>query len=170
MTYQKYYCEECGKKHDILGDMESPKPNLLVNALENSSTNSVKEIEGLGLLVDKSTILIQGDIYVEYLDNNEWVKWKVWTQISPDDFFQHVERMKSEVEGLKVELLSDIPYYKRSEPIALNLLVKSDPIEFFFKAADENSQLFKDQENGIDRERLIEMMNHFYHQYLGKFE
>ena len=166
---EKYKCEICGIKHNVFGGMESPLPDLISEIPEEEKENRIYDMKGM-CIVDKELLFGNGYILIEMENLEEPIFcWKVWVQISIEDFQNNLEELK---DGKRVELngklLSQIPFYSKSEGLKSKVIAQLyDELEIEIRI-DEDSKLKDDQSKPITKERVIQIMQRLNHHELFK--
>ncbi len=166
---KKYKCEICGKNHNVYRGIESPLPDLISEIPEEERESRIHDMKGL-CIIDKESLLGNGYILIDMENLDEpFFCWKVWVQISSEDFKNNLEQLKKgERVELNGELLSQIPFYSKSEGLKSKVIIQAfDELEIEIKI-DEDSKFKEDQSKPITKERVIEIMQRLNHHELFK--
>lgn len=160
----KYSCEICGRKHDVFFGIKVPLNNDIRNLLDTKS-NRIKEYRGIYLL-DKKQVIHPVELKIE-TDYGESFSYQTWVSFDVERFFKMTE-LVAEKDLIKLEgvLIDDlIPIYPNSKGIKIIASFKPmSPLheKVTIEVIDE-SEIRKDQINGISKSRMIELMNKIHH-------
>ena len=167
---KKYQCPICEKTHDIYWGLEMPSPDRIFALSEEERKARVKEWEGFYFL-DNKHFFVNGYIYIPFEDDEDtFLSWKVWASISHKQFVENLEALKMgeriEFDG---ELEDAIIFYPNSKGLKLKVFIQltNEAINIEI-LVEENSVLKKDQEKPISKERVMELMEVFYHNKISK--
>jgi len=163
---KKYQCPICGKNHDVYWGLEIEAPHILALMSEEERAERVKELAQGFFFVDEKDFFVNGVINIDMEgEKDACFSWNIFASISHKKFSEHLEQLKKgELIEFEGKLANELPFYQDALGLACKVLIQltSEDIEIEI-IIEEESQLKKDQIRPIKTDRVIELMEVFYH-------
>ena len=162
---ESYKCEICGKKHEIFSGLEIPMPEKILEIPDEEKDKRIVEVKDKNYyVIDREIFLVRGEIFIYQKENeNPFFNWSVWASISAEDFHSKRKELKSEnnVE-FKGRLETALPFYEKTQNLEAKIIFNSN-YDYLIIEVEEPSQIKIDQEEGVTKDRIIEIMQTIYH-------
>ncbi len=156
---KKFHCSICDKNHFLFYSTESPLPN---EVLDYEDSKDVTQLSEDAYVIKKEHLIFAAHINVTTEIPNYEIHYKVWVKLNVKDFDEKFEILTSgNPITLESEILSELPFYPKSRGLKATLTLdksRSGLIE-----VESESKLKNDQQHAITKERLIQIMENFYH-------
>ncbi len=158
-----YKCTICGEDHKVIKAIEIPRPAKILEIPEAELKTRVQAIQN-SFIIDGKVYLLQGDIFIYKKDVEQaFFSWSVWVSISLEDFKAKAVALKEGKNvGFAGQLETELPFYKKTKGLKVKTIVNIN-YDYAVIKIEEESELRKDQTNKISAERVLEIMQGFYH-------
>lgn len=162
---ESFWCNVCGEEHPISVGLEIEFPRIISDMPIKESLKRVREFNGF-YIVDHKMMFANGWIKIALeKDKSLFFKWKTWTSISKELFFEKYDEIEK---GSKIEfegnLESELPYYLNSIGLKTKTVIQKRMNVYRIEILiEEKSKLKQDQSKPISGERMIEIIKMIHH-------
>ncbi len=158
-----YKCDICGESHDVFKAVEIPTPEMVLEIPDSEKEQRVKKIQE-SYIIDDQVYLLKGDVFI-YVENNKepFFIWSVWASILLEDFKTKAEALKKgENVAFDGQLETKIPFYEMTKGLKVKVFININ-YDYAVIKIEEESQIRKDQTEKITEERVLKIMEMYYH-------
>ncbi|WP_235299749.1 DUF2199 domain-containing protein [Portibacter marinus] len=158
-----FKCNICHRVHPILNSFTCPIPTQVTDLYDEHDTGRVIPLSSNSYLINKSYLIIKGEIKLEVQSSLDDISILAWCSIPNESFRGEFISLKEGKEiMIEGQLISELPFYEKSLGLQIDVkMVKSRELGII--RVTENCQLKTDQLSPISKTRIIELMQNVYH-------